>query len=137
MQWLAGHPVYRLAAPADCDQCRHICDSTEYRGYQLATDLNGDGQRDVAVVFVNQSVDSSTNTEKPRFALAIFNGPLDAGRPEPNFFDEGFNLATGGLFHVNRKDQVLHLLVGTCASEGCFLVPGKSGYTIDCGDEDE
>jgi len=137
-KWLGEHPGSRIATERDCGDCSEQIAAIRkgmggawkpvpgYQPYYSVGDFNGDGQRDFAVVVATQ------DKSPKHFILLVFNGPLDASKPQkPAFVSEPMDLTEQGLFFGPPRPKPYRLLVGGFESEGRLLLPKGKGYSWD------
>jgi hypothetical protein len=117
-RWLESKPKLRLAIEKDCRNTEGLAASRaeygqDYQPYYVVGDFNRDGQQDFAVALYNQQKPSR------RFAIAIFNGPLNQKQTNlPAFFAEGIDLSDGGLVVLSGN----RLVAGVFQSDDCVVL---------------
>lgn len=131
-QWLKNNPTFRVATDADC-QCAESIEelrkgsggvwkaNLNYHPYYASGDFNSDGEKDFAVVLID-------NKEKMR--LVIFNGPISPGIT-PAYQSTKY---TGALFFGPPRQKPYRLVVGDFGSEGGILKPKGKSY-VYVGDD--
>ncbi len=136
--WLSAKSGFRLAEEADCTNREGLADyratnGKDFQPYYLAKDFNQDGRTDFAVALVNR-----TKGQQP-FAIAIFNGPFNAGEKRtPSFYEEGFDLRDGGLaFGFGEPKRNLLIATPYLPTDAfIFFEPRGNGY-VPKGTEEE
>jgi hypothetical protein len=107
MRWLAANPLYELIVRDYCE----CADRHYHHPYLVATDLNGDGNSDIAVLI------GLKGKEGPA-AFAIFNGPLDGETPTLSFWTTGWT-RNDALFSDPR------LFIGPPDSDNGYVIEPK------------
>lgn len=126
-QWLKTKPTLRLATENDCVNREGLAATRQengqnYQPYYAVGDFNRDQKEDFAVALIDNRRGS------PKFAIAVFNGPIAGGRATiPNFFATGIDLSTGGLVLLSGN----RLVAGVFQSDDCVVLrPRGRSYAM-------
>jgi hypothetical protein len=112
MRWLAANPLYELIVRDYCG----CADRHYHHPYVVATDLNGDGVGDVAVLLALKGKAGPA-------AFAIFNGPFDGEAPRVSFWATGWG-RSDALFSDPR------LFIGPPDSDNGYVIEPKGATYV-------